>query len=502
MTRSDYSEKGIDEFVQILDRFEKTRKFELGTDDTGMMSQRASRLPQFPASIPGSPVLAKIQEDRIRLRGMNIQPTETYQLEMMDQNIPESKMGTDIPTTPGAKQRYNYLPATVSMYGINGDALSKIRNKAVETHRLVRIASVHGASHSVGMVIALKKNNVQFDFAYYSHIPNEMIDEAEYVIYYTQALKIPLVMITLNNSAVEYFYRAQMWPSGPKRWCTLNMKLKPYKRFLSAIFLGDVTWRDPKDNMLKRLDTPYKLNGGQYIDIVQFLGLQGWQSPGRAAIGFGPNPSFLSVPPPYKTFGQAGIKKNKAMGDVVKRGTKEYIENWPSTNIKDLLATYPNDPVMRVFDMMPSFRFEYDDDIRMINQEGLMQNPNEREFGIHGCLCCPFRDFFYYHQLRQFYQDEYAKAIARRDAASYQAIVKTRMGFEAAGIDYEKARAEYDRLGKTKFLESKIWEKAKPIVTKYKKGEPIFYPWTQYGSEKKLSEGMRELGYTVQDPPF
>jgi len=432
---------GNGEFHELVARFEKHRNFKFVVDrkvknddgedveyepGSGIMSQRGEQY-AFPANDPA--ILAEIKEDRKYVKGLKTEPDETY----------------EIPSLNGRK--YEWKPHRVELYGITHDKIERIRDDVFSSGRLLRQASIHGASHSIAMLVTLLKEKIPFDYCYYTNLPNEMIDEREYVLYYTRhVLKVPLIVIVPQNTAEEYFYRRQVFPTQFRRWCTDLMKLDPLRRFLKIEYLDQL----PKNSS---------------FDMLQFLGMQAFQSPGRAAMSPKPQPSMLSVPQPFKKVPSPTCEvyeSGKQMGTIMNIN----VVNWPVdrgtgqfTGIEDLkdMRARNGRRVMRVFDMLPVFYLSHEDDMAIIRNKKIIRNPNEREFGRHGCLLCPFADWHYYHQLRTTprYKHLYEECVKRRYAASQQQIEKG------------------DRKE----------------------------PWMQYGSSN-YTNAMAEFGYTKKDPVF
>jgi 3'-phosphoadenosine 5'-phosphosulfate sulfotransferase (PAPS reductase)/FAD synthetase len=435
------------EFNTMINRFESTREFQLGSESLGVMSQRGEHY-KMPMKLddPRFPQFMKtIEAFRHELRSMNIQPDQTYEIPWAvegkikkilndvetvgkDQAIKiwgKKAVDKAIENEEDKDYFYEWKPHRVELYGINRDGLDKIARDAIATKRLVRIASIHGAEHSVAMLITLLEQGIPFDFCYYTELPTEQMDEYDYVKYYVQALAmkfgriIPLVVVVPQDSAETYFERKAIYPREDKRWCTMALKLNPYKKLLKDIFYN-------------------KLEPGDYVDILQFLGMQAFQSEGRASLNPYATPSFLSLPPPYeetpeekerKRQAKAKQKQNQALGERVMRGGKEWLANWPSTDMNQWQrlmqnGTLPNRTIMRVFDMLPVFKFSHEDDLAMLERHGIKRNPNSLFFGRHGCVLCPFASWEYYHQLKMTYPEIYAEACKIRDMASEHGIHK------------------------------------------------------------------------------
>jgi 3'-phosphoadenosine 5'-phosphosulfate sulfotransferase (PAPS reductase)/FAD synthetase len=403
------------EFHDMVTHFETTREFDLHNDSLGVMSQRGEHY-KVPVLDPAN--VARIEANRNYIRGLNIQPDDSFK-------IPWAVEGK---TEETEDYFYKWKPHLVELFGIDRAGLDNIANDVIRTKRLARIVSIHGAEHSVAMLIMLLELHIPFDFCYYTELPTEQMDEYDYVKYYVQALanifkvKIPLVVVVPQDDAETYYERSAMYPREDKRWCTLKMKLNPYKKLLKEIFYE-------------------KLEPGDYVDILQFLGMQAFQSEGRASLNPYATPSFLSLPPPYEETPEekerkkrekeekAKAKQNQALGERVMRGGKEWLANWPSTDMNQWQrlmqnGTITNRSVMRVFDMLPVFKLSHEDDLAMLARHDIKRNPNSEFFGRHGCMLCPFASWQYYHQLKLSYPKIYARACQIRDMASETGIHK------------------------------------------------------------------------------
>lgn len=422
---------GSDGFKEIVDKFEKNRKFrfvvekKVITEDgdvlpgSGIMSARGEHY-AFPDNSPEQ--LKAIKEDRTRIKSLGIMPDDEY----------------EIPSYAGTV--YDWKPFKVELYGITRDKIATIRDSVFSTGRLLRQASIHGASHSVAMMLKLLDNDIKFDYAYYTNLPNEMIDEREYVLYYVRhVLKVPLVMIVPQNTAEEYFYRKAVFPTMFRRWCTDQMKLDPLRKFLAVEYFKHL----PKNSS---------------FDMLQFLGMQGFQSPGRAALSPKPSPSMLSIPQPFTRIPPATCEVHES-GNLKGYPVKMNVINWPVdrqtgqlTSVDAMIQGRKDGRVMRIFDMLPVYYLSHEDDLDLIRNASIIRNPNEREFGRHGCVLCPFADWRYYHQLRTKYKKLYQICVDRR---------------------YEASRRQIEE-GKRK------------------------EPWTQYGN-KSFSEAMAEFSYKDAD---
>lgn len=396
-------------FKKLVEAFESNRMFDMKRESQGIMSNRGEHY-KFPMITDET--LQVIEMDREYINGLNITPDESFPV--------KNKVST-------------YADHEIELFGISRNDIDNIFQNARKNNRLIRIASVHGATHSFAMAASLKAWNIPFDFCYYSNLPSEVPGEREYVLYYIRfVLGLPLVVAVpqisdktkYESTSLEYFTRSRMLPNMRKRWCTMRMKLFPYQDFLISEFYN-------------------KLDQGEYLDIVQFLGMQAFQSKGRAALSPKPTPSNLSWPYSYFKYFEAKGAKGKKIYDEC--GDALVYINWPikvmvngkpkvlftpeerridmidwktvqPVTLKEWRSVDPETPVMRIFDMLPIHHLSHNEDLEIVENLGAIRNPNEREFGRHGCILCPFADWHYYHNLRKNRPDLYEIAATLRDA--------------------------------------------------------------------------------------
>lgn len=410
---------GNGDYKAIIDKFEKTRKFGIVTESQGIMSERGEHY-AFPDNSPAD--LAKIKEDRDFLKGLTFQPKDEFKITQKGELLEETRSNQ-------ARKKHDWLPFKYKLYRIDRNKINKIA-KEVLAGRLLRMASIHGATHSVAELITILDEKIPFDFCYYSNIPTEQDGELEYVLYYTQEiLKVPLVMGVPQNTAMEYYYQVGRYPTQFARWCTDRMKLEPIRRFFNMFFLSNV---EP----------------GNHIDILQFLGMQAFQSAGRASLDPKPTPSMLSVPQPYQRVPYPSCQVYDTGQNI--GGLKKYqVINWPVYEDTGILIPMnewhkrePELSIMRVFDTLPVFYLSHEDDLDLLESVCAIRNPNEREFGRHGCVLCPFADWRYYHQIRTNYKKLY----------KYITIVKNEAS--RAQIEKEKMKKPWTQYGTANFREA------------------------------------------------
>jgi 3'-phosphoadenosine 5'-phosphosulfate sulfotransferase (PAPS reductase)/FAD synthetase len=268
---------------------------------------------------------------------------------------------TLIPLSGDSENEVDWKPFYLETFGTYMGHPFKIADIKALAHdarvynRLIKIAQYHGAAHSLAMALQLIKEKIPFDFLMHNDVPNEMPDELEYVKYTAlYALKLPLVITRLQNTAEEYLYKKALLMSDRARWCTNEWKIRPFKKFLRFFFFNK-----------EELD---KVPDAKYVDILQLLGMQAFQSPGRRGLNPFPTPSNISVP------------------------RAQFWENQPEGK-----------RILRVFDALPVHALSHEDDLALIADAGINRNPSELEMGRHGCLLCPYASIPYYLQLKENY---------------------------------------------------------------------------------------------------
>lgn len=467
-------DKPVMDFPALVERFEKTREYVTGKESKGMLSDRDKRY-----KVPAYNVqdIAKIKMIRNYLHELRKHPEfkadETYEIPRSNQQELYATEAEELEAHEEAIQSgkrflWPWKPDKIELYGITRRKLALIQTDCLMTHRTLRIASIHGATHSLVTLEYLVRNHVAFDFAMYVNLPNEMPDEREYVLYYTRVvLKVPLVMIIPLDDADTYFFRAQAFPTPGLRWCTKYMKLQPIERFLADTFL--------------------KIPKGNYIDVITFLGLQQHQSIGRSKLSPDATPSLTSTPPYIDYMYKSEINpktgrmhkvpiymmwKNPKTGEKIP-GRRLKGVNWPAKTMSEWFQKKPNAIVMRVFNMLPTFYYKPEDNAKTlrriidpIRNAPIYQNPNELEYGSHGCLVCPYKSWEFYHHLKKFHPALYKEAIERRDLATE--ILRKKQSYISK------------KTGETK------------------KREAVF---TQFGG-RRFTKVMEAYGYTREDPPF
>lgn len=341
-------ENGSD-FYNALARFDRTRKA-VTAETPGQMAGRGEHY-ALPNNSPEQLRVIWQQRDWLRQYGLSreAQPNDS---------VP-------VPLAGEGEAELDWKPFFVETYGIYQghkfviDDIRAIARDAIQYNRLVTMAQFHGAIHSVAMALYLIKEKIPFDFMLHNDVPNEMPDELEYVKYAAvYALKMPLVVLRLQNTAEEYLYKKALLMSDRARWCTKEWKIRPFKKFLRAFFFT-----------VDELDKyPVK-----YVDCLQYLGIQAYQSTPRAQLNKYPMPSDLSIP-------------RAQFWDTQAEGRR----------------------ILRVFDALPVHDISFEDSMDMVNKSGIMIDPNISEYGRHGCLLCPYASLDYYLRLKSDYHELFA----------------------------------------------------------------------------------------------
>lgn len=398
-------------FAEIVNDFEKTRKFVAKGESEGFMSDRQSSY-ELPTTDPAT--LKEIEADRKFIKSLKIIPDETFE-------IPR-----------GSVVKYPWKPDRIELYNISSVQIAGAVDACIKSNRTLRTASIHGAAHSFSMLLYLIQENIHFDFANYINLPGEMPGEREFVLYYAvHLLKVPFVMIVPQDTVLDYYYRTRILPTAVRRWCTRDMKIRPFERFA-------------KSEMYSRVGP------GQYIDIVNFMGMQSHQSTRRAKMSQAPTPALASIPPPKKRINDPSCAVHES-GQKAGKPIKIWINNWPARNMADWFKTKPNARVLRQFNMLPVFHLSEDDNRDIIENAGGIRNPNEREYGTHGCLVCPFKKIPYYLYLKEKHPDLWKTCLKTRDEATRARVEegtleKTFTQFTKA--DVEKYNDQAEKAGK------------------------------------------------------
>lgn len=299
----------------------------------------------------------QLERDKKKIKAIsqNIQPTEVIHI-------------------PRKKSKYNWKPYRIELYGITSDELKKMGKNSWKNNELVKINSIHGASHSVAMTEELERNNIDYDFAYYSHVPIEFEGEKDYVKYYARHIyKKPLVIANIEESPEEIFRRQGAFPSDMKRWCVKAFKLHPFKAFLKEYFSSQVP-----DN--------------EQTVILQFLGIQSFHSPARSEMIPEPTISDLSLE-------KMLVYQSLPVFDLSEKETDLLIKSGSKRLGKKIIKNY-----------------------------------NECEFGRHGCITCSYAGWRYYQHLRENYPKEYEYVIKLRDVSSERGMKKARREGEVKGL--------------------------------------------------------------------
>lgn len=370
-------------FKAMVDEFENTRKFIAKSESEGFASDRSDI---YKMPVHSKKILDEIKADREYIRSLNPQPDEVFEIKGVQ------------------KKKYTWLPDRIECYNITRSELNDIARECVETHRTLRTASIHGASHSFSMLVSLLRNGINFDFANYVNLPNEMEDEREFILYYAVCLlQVPFVIIVPQNTAEDFYEFSGILPTAKNRWCTRDMKIKPFLRFRDQILSSNI---------------PAK---GGYLDIINFMGMQRHQSTRRSKMNPGPVPALGSKPPPFIKQLSPTCRVHE-YGQHVGDFKKIKVKNWPADTMKEWFKLKPKARVTRQFNMLPVFELSEENNLELIRSVNGIQNPNEREYGTHGCLICPFKKIPYYLYLKENRPDLYKIALRRRDLATKRLV--------------------------------------------------------------------------------
>lgn len=312
---------------------------------------------EIPTPVYVGSIRPQLKRDRKKIKDISqsIQPTEVFYI-------------------PRKKSKYNWKPYRVELYGITSDELRKMGENSWKNNELVKINSIHGASHSLAMTEELDRNNIDYDFAYYSHVPIEFEGEKDYVKYYARHIyNKPLVIVNIEEEPEEIFRRKGAFPTDMKRWCVKEFKLQPFKAFLKEYFYSSV----PND---------------EQAVLLQFLGIQAFHSPSRSEMIPEPTISDLSLE-------KMVVYQSLPVFDLSEKETDLLIKSGSKRLGKKII-----------------------------------KNCNECEFGRHGCITCSYAGWKYYQHLKENYPKEYDYVIKLRDASSERGMKKARRDGEAQGL--------------------------------------------------------------------
>jgi len=509
--------------------------------------------------------LQDLQEFLALRSGMNSDRTEGYKLpDKVDfddiqkerdflrglENDPKLKIEPDdvFLADPGTADWYK--PIKFECYNTNRNELKQLGKKHIENQEPIKILSVHGASHSVSMVLACLKYGIPFDFLYHANLKMEMNDEYEYVKYvYLHALKdkkLKLVIATRGETAEDTYYMKGKFPVIVSRWCTSLFKLVPYKVMFDDLW-GDVIYepkpivnidaikeregeliaiskdRDPRlteleverlkilsrkknskragplmqkrvndltdmlkdkklaqskiDEINKEIeDLAFKIKDRIYLtvdEMNEFQDLKELQERARRATQL---KKEIVTKLEYTPTGQLSTTWNKKKIMIMNflgiqahqspgRGAM-----WPYASLGEL-----SNAKLLVFNVMPVWK-PYKDYISMkgynpespetfnhlIREEsfdqarktlGILRNPNEREFGRHGCKGCIFAGwpFFLYLKQNSRYRELYESILRLRESSwkKYYSDKPEYKGYTVFRLGKEISKDDVKRLGLT-----------------------------------------------------
>lgn len=389
--------------------------------------------------------LAEIDEFRKYLVSLHYKPDDVYTIE-------------------GHSTSAWQLPMKVECFNITREQLRQLGERKFHEGRIIKYASVHGASHSIALIAAIIEEGLDVDFYYHANLEMEMPNEYDYVKYVMLHVlkdkKLPLVVVSRGESLHDIFYAKGAFPTVFKRWCTDLLKIAPVKACMHDLWdyliydeieYGDEAIENRKQALAKlvaELDASKRLDDlqverlkllrrkknakaernkateeelaefarlnaiwqqmitekqlrleiqtkkkhtrnlniskmwrGQSIVIMQMLGIQHHQSPGRSRMIPTPVVSGITAEdfivfdtlPVYRPFG-------KHLAD-------------PDYN--------PDEP--ETFNVV------------LMKAIGAKLNPNLARFGRHGCSICPFSGVFFFQHLKDTESAMHARAIEIRD---------------------------------------------------------------------------------------
>lgn len=392
--------------------------------------------------------LKKIEEFRQYLSSLKYTPDDMYEIEGF---------------STSAWQK----PLKVECYNITRKQLQELGERKFHDGEIIKYASIHGAAHSVAMIAALIKEGFDVDIYYHANLEMEMDNELDYVRYVMlEVLKdkhLPLVIVSRGETLHECMYHHGAFPTIYKRWCSDFFKLAPLKAFIHDLWdhlvyddvsLGDRAIENRKtklEGVRASLDASGRLDDTTIEKMLKLKQKKNAKSERNKA-------------------SEAEIEEYSKLDEIWQNMTtekqltmeiqhqKEFTRNlalsqtWRGESIvvmqfigiqqhqsvgRSRMTATPvvsdmTDKDLIIFDCLPVFKpfgvYTKDPEFNPANPEtfnavlrnviGVKQNPNEAQWGRHGCLDCSFSGWEFFQRLKKVRPDLHAKAIMIRDWAN------------------------------------------------------------------------------------
>jgi hypothetical protein len=355
-------------------------------------------------------------------------------------------------------------PLKVECYNITRQSLQELGERKFHAGEVIKYASIHGASHSIAMIVTLINEGFDVDFYYHANLEMEMDNELDYVRYVLlNVLKdkhLPLVIVSRGESLHDCFYHHGAFPTIFKRWCSEFFKIAPLKALLHDLWdhlvyddvpLGDRSVENRKaklETIKAKLDTSGRLDDASVDRMFKLKQRKNAKSERNKA-----TEAEIEEYTKLDEIWQDMTTEKQLMLEVEHK--KEFTRNFAlsqtwrgeslvvmqyigiqqhqSTGRKKMNPTAVvsdmTDKDLIVFDTLPVFKpygeltknKDYDPakpetfNKLLINSIGAQQNPNETEMGRHGCLVCPFAGPWFFEWLKNNRPDLHAKACMIRD---------------------------------------------------------------------------------------
>lgn len=395
--------------------------------------------------------LDEIERDRQYLRSLSFPPDDYFEIDINELRREGLYGGSHVDWIK---------PLKVECYNITKEELIEVGKNAIANQELVKILSYHGASHSQGLLLSALEEGIEFDFIYHANLEMEMNDELEYVKYMVLEVlgdrKLPLVIITRGEDLETIFYEKGAFPTIFRRWCTIFFKIIPYKLLFKYLWypfikevvrysagdlrrkekylekcleryeeIGEFTGGD--DSLLSRLDTKRREEG---LDPEEKSTRKRLMEKKRISINIQKLPREIELGVKVTDTGRISRTWNGRRLLVLQYlGIQSHqSEGRKNMNPFPTLSEMSTETLL-VYEVLPTFivpedfkrehagEYEKAEDFNLIlvKEAGAFQNPNERRFGRHGCLICPFSGWEFFQYLKEECPELHERAITLRN---------------------------------------------------------------------------------------
>lgn len=393
--------------------------------------------------------LSQINADRVFLRSLKFTPTDAFEIA----EISRSKW---------------VKPLQVECYNIDRKKLIELGKDKIRKNQTINIASIHGASHSMALLVTCLNKNIDVDFYYHADLEMEMKDELNYVRHVVLNIlanrKIPLVIVKRGENVKDIFYHRGAFPTVFKRWCTNLFKVSVFKELMFDLWgdmlfatkpLGskalsyrvakrastieilkarggslDANERDEMDRLKDDIESG-DLDGVELASVIQRLAMLSERETLDSIIEKFDNELKYKIEytksgrPSYSSTGKHALIANMIGIQSHQSISRSHLNPYPT--MSDM-----SERGLLVFNIMPVYRVplpyqthpDYDPEKKetynliLLKEIGAMRNVNERRWGRHGCVCCNFAGWPFFQFLKENDPDEWHRAIEIRDQAN------------------------------------------------------------------------------------